>query len=95
MLSGKFSARTDGAHPPEAVIDEALAAKYFPKGDAIGGRIRVGGEKNPWLTDYGNRRHCAAHDGVQRNAMGGAADGIALGGGGASAERLDRCSLTR
>ncbi len=35
MLSGKFSARADGAHPPEAVIDEALAAKYFPKGDAI------------------------------------------------------------
>ena len=53
MLSGKFSARTDGAHPPEAVIDEALAAKYFPKGDAIGGRIRVGGDKNPWLTITG------------------------------------------
>jgi putative ABC transport system permease protein len=53
MLSGAFNARADGAHPPEAAIDEALAAKYFPKGDAIGSRIRVGGEKNPWLTVTG------------------------------------------
>jgi putative ABC transport system permease protein len=53
MLSGKFDPRPDATHPPEAVIDEALAEKYFPDGNAIGSRIRVGGEKNPWLTITG------------------------------------------
>ncbi len=37
----------------EAVIDDTVAAKYFPQGGAIGSRIRVGGDKNPWLTVTG------------------------------------------
>ena len=49
VLSGGFSPPTDDSRPPEAMINAAVAAKYFPAGDALGSRIRVGDEHNPWL----------------------------------------------
>ncbi|MBI2687296.1 MAG: ABC transporter permease [Acidobacteria bacterium] len=43
-----------------AVINESLAAKYFPDGDPIGRRIRIGGGNMQWLTIVGivgNTKH--------------------------------------
>ena len=53
LVAGGFDPHANPASPPEAVIDEAVAARYFPHGDALGARIRIGGEKNPWLTIVG------------------------------------------
>jgi hypothetical protein len=53
VLAGGFSSRTTGDRPPEALINEALAAEYFPAGQAIGSRIRAGGDREPWLTVAG------------------------------------------
>jgi putative ABC transport system permease protein len=44
---------------PVAIVDEALARKYFPEGRAIGNRLKVGGKQStlPWLTVVGVSRH--------------------------------------
>lgn len=41
--------------PPTLVINEAMAAKYWPKGDAIGARVHVGppDPSQPWITVVG------------------------------------------
>jgi len=53
VLAGGFSPQVDTSRPPEAMINEAAAARYFPGGGAIGSRIRVGNEREPWLTVVG------------------------------------------
>jgi hypothetical protein len=53
VLSGGFTSGTTANRAPEALINEAVAAEYFPAGHVIGGRIRVGGEREPWLTVTG------------------------------------------
>ncbi len=47
------SDRLDGL--PVVIVNERFAKQHFPKGDAIGHRIRFGGEKStqPWLTIVG------------------------------------------
>jgi putative ABC transport system permease protein len=53
MLAGGFTTRPAASHAPEAIINSAVAAKYFPLGDAIGKQIRLGDDKAPWLTVTG------------------------------------------
>jgi putative ABC transport system permease protein len=36
-----------------AVVNETLASQYFRDGNAVGGRIRVGNMKNPWVVVVG------------------------------------------
>jgi putative ABC transport system permease protein len=53
VLAGGFIPDIEASRPREAVVNEALAARYFPAGDAIGSRIRVGNENEQWLTVVG------------------------------------------
>ena len=49
-----FSAADTLASAPVAVINETMARTYWTEGqDVVGGRIRVGNMKNPWLTVIG------------------------------------------
>jgi predicted permease len=54
MRTGRLftAADTEGALPV-AIVDEAFVAKHLPHGGAIGARLRVGDEKQPWLTIVG------------------------------------------
>ena len=38
---------------PTIVVNESMAKRFFPAEDAIGRRIRIGGEQAPWLTIVG------------------------------------------
>jgi predicted permease len=40
-----------------AIVDEKLAAQYWPNEDPIGKRIRSGGDKDPWYTIVGMVAH--------------------------------------
>ncbi|MFN7979928.1 MAG: ABC transporter permease [Vicinamibacterales bacterium] len=63
ITRGRGFTRDDGPQaPPAAVINEAMAARLFPAGDAVGRRIRTGPvpARNPWMTVVGvvgNVRH--------------------------------------
>ncbi len=46
------SADAPGAEPA-AVVNQALASRYFPGSDPLGKRIRLGGSDSPWLTIVG------------------------------------------
>jgi putative ABC transport system permease protein len=49
-----FTAADTTASAPVAVINETMARTYWTEGqDVVGGRIRVGSMKNPWLTVVG------------------------------------------
>ncbi len=48
-----FTAADTSESQPIAVINETLARQYFRDGNAVGGRLRVGGMKNPWATVVG------------------------------------------
>ena len=53
LLSGRdFSDADNATAPPVAIIDETLARRYFPKGDALGRRIESGGDRE-WMTIVG------------------------------------------
>jgi putative ABC transport system permease protein len=54
LLAGReFDAR-DGKEPYSVIINESFAKQYFPRGDAIGHRIKIGPPENePWLTVVG------------------------------------------
>ena len=52
-LAGAFSPESASNQANEAIINQAAAGEYFPQSDPIGRRIRVGGEKAPWLTIVG------------------------------------------
>jgi predicted lysophospholipase L1 biosynthesis ABC-type transport system permease subunit len=41
------------ASVPVAVINETMARTYWADGNAVGGRIRVGNDQNPWVTVVG------------------------------------------
>jgi predicted permease len=46
------AADTEGA-VPAAIVDEAFVARHLPHGNALGARVRIGDEKQPWLTIVG------------------------------------------
>jgi predicted permease len=53
LLEGRFFAPTDNRSPPEVVIvDDKLAARFWPRESAIGKRIRQGSD-GPWRTIVG------------------------------------------
>ncbi|HEX3470993.1 MAG TPA: ABC transporter permease [Silvibacterium sp.] len=53
LIAGRFftAADTDKSQPV-VLIDEKMAQRFWPKGDAVGKRIRQG-DKEPWLTIAG------------------------------------------
>jgi len=56
LLSGRdFSSADDGDAPSVAIINRTMAQRYFPGGDAVGGRIHFGdfGPDEPWITIVG------------------------------------------
>jgi putative ABC transport system permease protein len=56
LLQGRmFETRDGGNTQPVAIINQALAGRYFPKRDAIGHQIKLGlpGDSKPWLTIVG------------------------------------------
>lgn len=53
LYEGRFIARSDGSDTsPVVVLSAAVAQRYWPKGEAIGHRIRLNGEPH-WLTVVG------------------------------------------
>jgi putative ABC transport system permease protein len=56
MRSGRGFANEDGpAAPPVVVVSESMAKRFWPKGDALGRRIKLGAfdPDRPWLTVIG------------------------------------------
>jgi putative ABC transport system permease protein len=54
LRSGRVFADSDTATSAGVVvIDETMARKYFPAGDAVGKRLRLGDAGNPWLEIIG------------------------------------------
>jgi putative ABC transport system permease protein len=56
LLSGRdFSLADDPDAPPVAIINRTMAERYFPDGEAVGGRIHFGdfGAGVPWITIVG------------------------------------------
>ncbi len=56
LLQGRPFTTSDQADaPPVAVINETMARRYFPGGEAVGGHIRAGGfgPDDPWITVVG------------------------------------------
>ncbi len=57
ILRGRGFAPTDDARSgPVTVVSEALARAYWPGQDAIGKRVRLSGDGNPWITVVGVAR---------------------------------------
>jgi predicted permease len=53
LLRGRMFAETDtDKMPPVAIIDQKMADRFWPQGDAIGKRIRPG-DDSPWVTIVG------------------------------------------
>jgi predicted permease len=48
-----FTAADDAGAPPVAIVNRAFEQRYFADGDALGRRIRLGGEDAAWLTVVG------------------------------------------
>ena len=48
-----FTSADTSASVPVAVINETMARTYWADGNAVGGRIRVGNAKNPWVDVVG------------------------------------------
>ena len=54
LVRGRWFTSTDTtASVPVAVVNETLAKTYFKDGEAVGGRIRVGMARNPWVSVVG------------------------------------------
>jgi predicted permease len=53
IVSGRAFTASDATGPAVAIVNEALAKRFYPNDDPIGHRIRVGGPKAPWLTIVG------------------------------------------
>jgi predicted permease len=57
LVRGRTIARTDHAGAPVvAVINETMAERYWPGGDAIGRRFHLGTNEQPWVTIVGIAR---------------------------------------
>ena len=65
LHSGRFFDESDGRDPKAgvAIVNEEIAARFWPGMDALGRRIRAGDE-NPWLTVVGVARD-VKHYGLQ------------------------------
>jgi putative ABC transport system permease protein len=60
LVTGRYFTEQDKTDAPGvAVIDELMAARFFPKGDAIGKRIKLGGAQSPfpWMQIVGVVKH--------------------------------------
>ena len=54
LLQGReFDDRDTGGKPDIVIINQRLAKKYWPTDDAVGKRIRIGPDGDPWLTIVG------------------------------------------
>ena len=56
LLNGRDFERTDDSDaPPVAIINQTMAQRYFPSGDAVGERVHFGdfGQDAPWITIVG------------------------------------------
>jgi predicted permease len=54
LVRGRWFAPADTtASVPVAVINETMARTYWSDGNAVGGRIRIGNMKNPWVSVVG------------------------------------------
>ena len=55
LLRGRTFSPVDGGEaPPAAVISEVMARRFWPNGDAVGKRLRMGPNPNaPWITVVG------------------------------------------
>ena len=56
LIAGRIFSDTDGANSaPAAVISRGMASRFWPKGDAVGHRIKLGPQDSaePWLTIVG------------------------------------------
>ena len=54
LLKGRYFTTQDGPDaPPVAVISAQLARRIWPNQDAVGKRIQLGGDKEPWRTVVG------------------------------------------
>lgn len=57
LLRGRAFARTDDADaPPVVIVNEVMAARYWPGQDAIGRRVRLGGANAPFAQVVGVAR---------------------------------------
>jgi putative ABC transport system permease protein len=60
LLQGRYFTEQDRTDAPMvAIIDEMMAARFFPAGDAIGKRIKIGGAQSPfpWMQIVGVVKH--------------------------------------
>lgn len=58
LQKGRDFTLTDGRNAPAvAIVDEHLAAQYWPGQDPLGKRISNAGERGPWITVVGVVRH--------------------------------------
>ena len=92
LVRGRFFARTDdSAAPPVAVLNEAMATRYWPTEDALGRRFRMWTLDRQWITIVGIIRNTHANQIVEApraemyllhsqlpQTTGGAARGMAL-----------------
>jgi predicted permease len=65
LLAGRgFRETDDEAHPNVVVINQKMAATYWPGQDAVGKRIRIGGSKGDWAEVIG-----IAGNGIYRETL--------------------------
>jgi putative ABC transport system permease protein len=54
IVAGRaFDGRESQTSQPVAIVSQSLAARFWPGGDAVGRRIRLGDATRPWLTIVG------------------------------------------
>jgi predicted permease len=54
LVKGRFFTDHDTKDAPQVVlIDQKMAQRFWPGGDALGKRVKPGGPKDPWLTIVG------------------------------------------
>ena len=54
LRAGRFFRNSDGLDaPPVAIVNSAMARRYWPAKNPLGHRFRLGGAENPWITIVG------------------------------------------
>jgi putative ABC transport system permease protein len=53
IVEGRAFGGTDDGGAPVAIVNEALVKVFFADRSPLGHRVRVGGDRNPWLTIVG------------------------------------------